>query len=75
MTRKTATAEAIEHHSRSAAENAAYFTAVRGMGARRTRVDCSSITEAEEVAASHGDGRTMIYAVSHDGGSAHLKNA
>ena len=75
MTRRTATSEAIATHADRAEASAAYFTAVRGFGANRTRVQASTIEEAEAIAASHGDGRTMIYAVSHEGGSAHLKNA
>jgi hypothetical protein len=55
--------------------NAAYFTAVRGFGAKRTRTECESIERAREVAAGYGDGRTMIYAITAEGRSAHIENA
>jgi len=55
--------------------NAASFTAVRGMGARRTRVDCATLDEARAIAARHGDRRTMIYAITAEGRSAHIENA
>ena len=51
------------------------YTAVRGVLSNRVRIDCASLQEAEEAAASYGDGRTMIYAVDANGGAAHIKNA
>lgn len=55
--------------------NAAYFTAVRGFGRNRTRKDCPTLEAARAEAATHGDGRTMIYAVTANGLSAHIENA
>lgn len=52
---------------------AAYFTAVRGMGAKRIRTEHES--KAAAIATSPGDGRTMIYAVTPEGRFAHLCNA
>lgn len=54
---------------------AEYFTAVRGFGRNRTRKDCASLAEARAEAATYGDGRTMIYAVTNDGLTAHVENA
>ncbi len=51
------------------------FTAVRGFGRNRTRKDCQTIEEARKEAARHGDGRTMIYAITATGQSAHIENA
>ena len=56
-------------------DNAETFTAVRGFGARRTREDFASLADAEKYAAGFGDGRTMLYAVTRDGMSAHIANA
>lgn len=56
--------------------NADHFTAVRGRARKdRTKVICKTLQEAEAVAAKFGDSRTMIYAVSAAGHSAHIKNA
>ena len=55
--------------------DAVAFTAVRGVKSNRVRVDCTTMAEAERVAAEFGDGRTMIYAVDETGGAAHIKNA
>ena len=54
------------------AAHAAYFTAIRGVGRKRSRHEFATKTEA--LAAQPGDGRTMIYAVASDGSSAHLCN-
>lgn len=51
---------------------AAYFTAVRGLGWKRQRSEHA--TKAEAIAVGRGDGRTMIYAVTDEGRSAHLCN-
>lgn len=53
-------------------ENAAYFTAIRGVAATRSRDEFA--TKVEALAAQPGDGRTLIYAVAPDGASAHLCN-
>lgn len=55
--------------------NAVAYTAVRGSGFSRVRHDCKTMEEAEAKAAEYGDGRTMIYAVTAKGFSAHVKNA
>lgn len=52
------------------------FAAVRGRNpATRTRVEVATIDLAREEARKHGDGRTMIYAITDDGASAHIENA
>lgn len=56
-------------------ENAVAFTAVRGLGRKRTRTDHETLDGALAEAARHGDGRTMIYAVTAAGNSAHIRNA
>ena len=55
--------------------NATGFTAVRGFGRNRIRTDHASRADAEAEAARYGDGRTMIYAVTDAGNSAHICNA
>lgn len=55
--------------------NAAEFSAARGRGATRTIKTFPTQAEAETFAASFGDGRTMIYAITPDGHSAHIRNA
>jgi hypothetical protein len=56
-------------------DNAASFTAVRGLGARRVRTEHATLESALAEAARHGDGRTMIYAITAAGNSAHIRNA
>lgn len=51
------------------------FTAVRGFGRNRTREDHPTIEAARASAAKHGDGKTMIYAITALGQSAHIENA
>jgi len=55
-------------------ENAVSFTAVRGFGRNRVRTDHTSRAEAEAEAALYADGRTMIYAITAAGNSAHICN-
>lgn len=56
--------------------NAVKFVAVRGRTPRdRTRTEHTSLDEAVAEAARYGDGRTMIYAVTAAGRSAHIRNA
>lgn len=55
--------------------NASSFTAVRGFGRNRIRTDHATKAEAEAKAKTYGDGRTMIYAVTDAGNSAHICNA
>ncbi len=54
--------------------NAEYFTAIRGIGFTRTRLEATTKAEALSYAARFGDGQTMIYAVAPDGASAHICN-
>lgn len=57
-------------------ENAAYFTACRGRTPRqRTREEFPTLAAAQTYAATFGDGRTMIYAVTAEGRDAHILNA
>lgn len=62
-------------HEAACLAGAVSFTAIRGIGAKRTRVDCETIEAAREVAKQYGDGRTMIYAITALGLSAHIENA
>jgi hypothetical protein len=53
-----------------------HFIACRGSKpATRIRARFDRIDQAEAFAASFGDSRTMIYAVTAEGHSAHIKNA
>ena len=56
-------------------DNALHFNAVRGRSPRN-RIKCQfhTLEDAREFAATFGDGRTMIYAVS-EFGSGHICNA
>ena len=57
-------------------ENADHFVAVRGRTPQsRSRATFATLAEAEVYAAGFGDRRTMIYAVTALGLSAHIKNA
>jgi hypothetical protein len=51
------------------------FTAIRGRGASRIRSDFATYDEAIGHAAAFGDGRTMVYAVTDAGMTAHITNA
>lgn len=62
-------------HEQNCLDGADHFTAVRGRGAQRTVEKCDSLSMAEDIARGHGDGRTMIYAITPGGHSAHIKNA
>jgi hypothetical protein len=62
-------------HETFCLENATSFTAVRGFGTKRIRTDHATKAEAEAEAAKYGDGRTMIYAITAQGNSAHICNA
>ena len=56
--------------------NAAHFVAARGRTpATRTREQFATMPEAQAFGAAIGDGRTMIYAVTTLGHSAHITNA
>jgi len=52
--------------------SAVEWTCVRGIGRRRTVT--RHATEAEAMGAATRDGRTMIYAISDGGLSAHVRN-
>ena len=66
----------LNSHENYCMENADHFTAVRGRTIRdRTKSKFKTMQDAEHFAASFGDGRTMIYAVSVNGNAAHVKNA
>ena len=57
-------------------KNAAHFVAARGRTPRdRTRQQIATLPEAQAFGAAIGDGRTMIYAVTTLGHSAHIANA
>lgn len=62
-------------HEQFCYENAAYFTAVRGRTpSQRTRVVFPHFDLACAYGLALGDGRTMIYAVTKQGHSAHICN-
>lgn len=52
-----------------------HFSAVRGRGAQRTRKDFPTMEDAKKYAEEFGDKRTMIYAITASGNSAHIINA
>lgn len=64
----------LNSHEQKCLENATSFTAVRGMGAKRTRKDFSTFEDAVEYGNQYGDRRTMIYAITKMGSSAHICN-
>ena len=67
---------ALTSHEAFCLANAARFVAVRGRTPRdRTRAEFDCLEAAREFAGKQGDGRTMIYAVTAMGNSAHLENA
>ena len=72
---KTAT-KPLTTHEEFCLKNAAHFVAARGRTpASRTREQFVTLPEAQAFAAAIGDGRTMIYAVTTLGHSAHITNA
>ena len=63
-------------HEEFCLKNAAHFVAARGRTPRdRTRQQFATLPEAQAFGAAIGDGRTMIYAVTTLGHSAHITNA
>jgi len=63
-------------HEEFCLKNAAHFVAARGRTpATRTREQFATLPEAQAFGAAIGDGRTMIYAVTTLGHSAHITNA
>lgn len=69
-------AQARNPHETYCIENAAYFTAVRWKTRGNVlRIECPTLEDARAKAAEYGDRRTMIYAVTSLGHSAHIENA
>lgn len=63
-------------HEAECLAKADHFVAVRGRTPKeRTRKECATMADAEGYAKGFGDGRTMIYAVTAAGRSAHIANA
>ena len=63
-------------HEEFCLKNAARFVAARGRTpATRTREQFATLPEAQAYGTAMGDGRTMIYAVTSLGHSAHITNA
>jgi hypothetical protein len=63
-------------HEANCLATASHFVAVRGRTPRdRIRATFATLADAETFAATFGDRRTMIYAVTAEGRSAHIKNA
>jgi len=66
---------AIAGHEANCLAAADHFIACRGSTlATRIRARFDRIDQAEAFAATFGDSRTMIYAVTAEGRSAHIKN-
>lgn len=63
-----------EHEIRCLAQ-ADHFIATRGRATTRTSERFDTMELALDFATTCGDGRTMIYAVTADGNSAHIRNA
>ena len=67
---------ALTSHEAFCLAKADHFVACWGRGpAGRTRETFPTVTEAEAFAVGFGDRRTMVYAVTAEGRSAHIKNA
>ena len=68
--------KALTTHEEFCLKNAAHFVAARGRTPRdRTRQTFATLPEAQAFGAAISDGRTMIYAVTSLGHSAHIINA
>ncbi len=66
----------LTNHEEFCLKNATHFVAARGRTpATRTREHFATLPEAQAFGAAIGDGRTMIYAVTILGLSAHITNA
>ncbi len=71
-----ATSYALTGHEANCLADADQFIASRGSKpATRIRARFDRMDQAEAFAATFGDSRTMIYAVTAEGLSAHIKNA
>lgn len=64
----------LNAHEQKCLDNAVSFTAVRGLGHKRTRQDFTSFDDAVAYAATFGDKRTMLYAITDIGHNAHICN-
>ena len=62
-------------HEKQCLNDATHFVAVRGRGEGRTRKDFQTMNAAKKYAYCFGDKRTMVYAVTKLGSSAHICNA
>ena len=61
-------------HEQFCFDTATHFTACRGIGVSRTKRTFDTWPDAVTYAKSHGDGRTMLYAINDLGNSAHVGN-
>lgn len=61
-------------HEQLCIDTAVSYSAVRGAGGTRTRVDFDALDHAIAYAKTFSDKRTMIYAISHTGSAAHMMN-
>jgi hypothetical protein len=67
---------ALTSHEAFCLAKADHFVAMRGRTPRdRSRETFATLALAEAFAATFGDRRTMVYAVTAEGRSAHIKNA
>lgn len=62
-------------HEEYCFNTATSFSAVRGLGYKRTRVDFNTFDKAKEYAIKFSDKRTMIYAINDLGNNAHICNS
>lgn len=62
-------------HEQFCIDTATSYSAVRGAGRSRVRVDFDLLDDALAYAKKFADRRTMIYAISHTGSAAHMMNA
>jgi hypothetical protein len=76
ITQPEAATKALTTHEEFCPKNAARFVATRGRTPRsRTRQQFVTRPKAQAYGTGTGDGRTMIYAVTTFGHSAHISNA
>ena len=64
----------LNSHEAFCLKTATHFSAVRGVGVKRTRQDFTSLEDAKTYAATFGDKRTMVYAINGMGNNAHIGN-
>lgn len=65
----------VNPHEQYCFDNATFFNAVRGRGAKRNSKSFEKIEDAILYASEFGDNITMIYAVTEHGHGAHITNA